>query len=158
MVAYHLDCVLHPISLTSWHFYCHGLPYKKGYLRSITPQKEISYEKRDPFPSWTASTWYKSCTFVAWMCATPAKVKEFHFFTRLNQDFWSDIAWWHTFIQCWNGLSMLHKFQFPFHMFTIHTDASGSLGCRAFINGQWLQWEWPRGGLHRVSWQNNLYR
>ena len=83
-------------------------------------------------------------TFVARMYATAAKVKELHFFTRLNRDFRSDIAWWHTFIQCWNGLSMLHHLQSPSHRFTIHTDASGSWGCGAFMNGQWLQWEWPR--------------
>ena len=81
-------------------------------------------------------------TFVARMYATAAKVKELHYFTRLNKEFRSDIAWWHTFIQCWNGLSMLHKSKSPSYRFTIHTDASGSWGCGAFMSGQWLQWEW----------------
>ena len=39
---------------------------------------------------------------------------------------------------------MLHKFQLPFYRFTIHTDASGSWGYVVFLNGQWLQWEWPK--------------
>ena len=81
-------------------------------------------------------------TFVARMYATAAKVKELHYFTRLNREFRSDIAWWYTFIQCWNGLSMLHKFKSPTYRFTIHTDASGSWGCGAFMSGQWLQWKW----------------
>ena len=50
-------------------------------------------------------------TFVARMYATAAKVKQLHFFTRLNKEFQSDVAWWHTFIHCWNGLSILHNFQ-----------------------------------------------
>ena len=39
-------------------------------------------------------------TFVARMYATAAKVKQLHYFTRLNKEFRSDIAWWHTFIHC----------------------------------------------------------
>lgn len=80
-------------------------------------------------------------TFVARMYATAAKVKQLHFFTRLNKEFRSDIAWWHTFIHCWNGLSMLRNVQLPY-AFTIYTDASGSWGCGAFMVGQWLQWKW----------------
>ena len=82
-------------------------------------------------------------TFVARMYATAAKVKQLHFFTRLNKDFRSDIGWWHAFTHCWNGLSMLHNFKSLSYRFTIHTDASGSWGCGAFMSGQWLQWEWP---------------
>ena len=36
MVAFHLDCVLHPSFLTSWQIFCHGLLNKKGYHRSFT--------------------------------------------------------------------------------------------------------------------------
>ena len=81
-------------------------------------------------------------TFVARMYATAAKVKQLHFFTRLNKEFQSDVAWWHTFIHCWNGLSILHNFQAPSHTVTIQTDASGSWGCGAFMSGQWIQWNW----------------
>ena len=81
-------------------------------------------------------------TFVARMYATAAKVKQLHFFTRLNKEFQSDVAWWHTFIHCWNGLSILHNFQSPSHTVTIQTDASGSWGCGAFMSGQWIQWNW----------------
>ena len=47
------------------------------------------------------------CTFMAWMYTTAAKVKELCYFTALNKEFQLDIAWWYSFIQCWNGLSML---------------------------------------------------
>ena len=83
-------------------------------------------------------------TFVARMYATAAKVKQLHYFTRLNKEFRSDIAWRHTFIHCWNGQSMLRSTNSHSYRFTIHTDASGSWGCGAFMSGQWLQWEWPR--------------
>ena len=39
---------------------------------------------------------------------------------------------------------MFHKLHPPSHRFTIHTDASGSWGCGAFMNRQWLPREWPR--------------
>ena len=80
--------------------------------------------------------------FVARMYATAAKVKQLHFFTQLNKEFQSDVAWWHTLIHCWNGLSILHNFQSPSHTVTIQTDASGYWGCGAFMSGQWIQWNW----------------
>ena len=64
--------------------------------------------------------------------------------TPLNKEFRSDIAWWHTFIHCWNGQSMLRSTKPHSYRFAIHTDASGSWGDRAFMSGQWLQWEWLR--------------
>ena len=81
-------------------------------------------------------------TFVARMYATAAKVKQLHFFTRLNKEFRSDVAWWHAFIHCWNGLSLLRDLKSSSYTVTIQTDASGSWGCGAFMSGQWLQWNW----------------
>lgn len=46
-------------------------------------------------------------TFTARMYSTAAKVKESNYFTRVNRDFRSDLQWWHTFINNWNGLSFL---------------------------------------------------
>ena len=36
---------------------------------------------------------------------------------QTNAELHSDLAWWHVFLQSWNGLSLLHS---------LHTDASGS--------------------------------
>ena len=77
--------------------------------------------------------------FVSRMYATTAKVKELHFYTRLNVEFRLDLCWWHTFLEDWNGLSLLRwddSNWTPQHI--IQTDASGSWGCGAFCNGQWL--------------------
>ena len=80
-------------------------------------------------------------TFMAWMHATAAKVKELYFFTRLDKEFQSDIAWWHDSIQCWNGLSMFHKFKSPSYRFIIHTNASSSWDC------MWCLHEWTMAAV-----------
>ena len=44
-------------------------------------------------------------TFASRMYATAAKLEKMHYFTRLNKEFHSDLAWWHAFLQSWNGLN-----------------------------------------------------
>ena len=87
-------------------------------------------------------------TFVSRMYWTAARVRELSFFVRLNRDFRSDVYWWHTFLNNWNGLSFLR------HMSTVHppdhriqTDASGGWGCGAFFEGRWLQCPWSSDWL-----------
>ena len=83
-------------------------------------------------------------TFVGRMYATAAKVKKLHFFTRLNREFRSDLTWWYTFVQKWNGLSIL---RYPYSAIlpesSIQTDASGTWGCGAVFGHRWFQWQWP---------------
>jgi len=43
--------------------------------------------------------------FVVCMYSTAAKVKQLGYYTRLSHDFHSDLAWWHTFLSQWNGVS-----------------------------------------------------
>ena len=72
--------------------------------------------------------------FVSRMYVTAAKVRELHFYTRLNVEFRSDLCWWHTFLTDWNGLSLLRwndNNWSPSHI--IQTDASGSY----FFQSQW---------------------
>ena len=83
-------------------------------------------------------------TFTSRLYATAAKLKKQHFYTRLNRQFRSDVAWWHTFLRHWNGLSILRD---PAVSSTpalvVQTDASGSWGCGAVFNHRWLQLKWP---------------
>ena len=82
-------------------------------------------------------------TFTARMYSTAARVKQLHHFTRLNQVFCSDLLWWHTFINSWNGLSFLHLAQHqPNFNYQIQTDASGSWGCGGYFSSQWFQPPW----------------
>ena len=82
-------------------------------------------------------------TFTARMYSTAAKVKELSYFTRLNREFRSDLQWWHTFINSWNGLSFL-RLSDPQSTFDcqVQTDAAGSWGCGAFYSTHWFQLRW----------------
>ena len=61
---------------------------------------------------------------------------------RLNATFRSDLVWWHTFLEHWNGVSM-----FPpscddtpdHHLFT---DVAGVVGCGAWSGSHWFQYLW----------------
>ena len=81
-------------------------------------------------------------TFVGRMYSVAAKVKELDHFTRLNKEFRSDLYWWYTFINEWNGISFIAPSVTP--QAIIQTDASGSWRCGAFFQGNWLQWKWPK--------------
>jgi len=88
-------------------------------------------------------------TFTSRMYATAAKLRKQHYYTRLNRQFRSDLAWWHTFLQHWNGVSILRD---PSVSSTppliIQTDASGLWGCGAVYNHHWLQLRWTK------EWEN----
>ena len=64
-------------------------------------------------------------------------------FLRLNIAARSDIQWWSTFIESWNGLSMMLPLRQQNPEVILTSDASGSWGCGAYCcNGQWLQYQW----------------
>ena len=46
-------------------------------------------------------------TFLSRMYATAAKLREMHFYTRLNKEFRSDLCWWDIFLESWNSISLL---------------------------------------------------
>ena len=83
--------------------------------------------------------------FLRRMIDTANKAKQLDHWIHLTTDFKSDLAWWRTFLQCWNGKSMMRvltPLQPP--AFTITTDASGSWGCGAYWleTHKWLQRPW----------------
>ena len=86
--------------------------------------------------------------FVARMYSTAAKLRKMHFISRLNISFRSDVLWWHTFLQAWNGFSILRHPAISHPEFWAQTDASGAWGCAAVLTPHWLQWQWP------LEWQN----
>ena len=82
--------------------------------------------------------------FVSHMYAVAAKLRELHFYIKLNVAFRSDLCWWHTFLTDWNGYSLLRWDNSTWaHDQLMQTDASGAWGCGSFWNGQWIQWCWP---------------
>ena len=63
-------------------------------------------------------------------------------FSRLNAEARSDIFWWHSFIQHWNGISMMVASRKCNPDVILTSDASGSWGCGAFYAGDWFQHQW----------------
>ena len=60
---------------------------------------------------------------------------------RLSVGFRSDLAWWRTFVDPWNGVSFLPP---PSHLprVDLTSDASGSWGCGAWHQNSWFQLQW----------------
>ena len=62
---------------------------------------------------------------------------------RLNHEFRLDLEWWHTFLSSWNGVSFwLFPGMSPPADVEVVSDASGSLGFGAYLNGAWLAVPW----------------
>ena len=61
---------------------------------------------------------------------------------KLNAGARSDLAWWHEFLEDWNGLSLLAALGELKPTVVLTSDASGSWGCGAFWNTKWLQLAW----------------
>ena len=66
-----------------------------------------------------------------------------HHHIRLNVDFRSDLAWWSTFVDSWNGITFLNLTQQVVPSMNVFTDASGTFGCGALWGNLWLQGQWP---------------
>ncbi len=54
----------------------------------------------------------------------------------------SDLAWWGTFQQSWNGTSMLLPRRRARPDAVVISNASGSWGCGAYWGHEWLQLQW----------------
>ena len=67
--------------------------------------------------------------------------RELDHWVHLNAIARSDLAWWYTFLQAWNGVSLLPS-QAPSIFIT--SDASGNWGCGALHGNAWFQLEWPQ--------------
>ena len=60
---------------------------------------------------------------------------------RLNTEFRADLAWWQSFVSCWNGISYLsNPYQLPIRQMA--SDASGQWGCGAYSGIHWFQVQW----------------
>ena len=64
-------------------------------------------------------------------------------FVRLNTAARSDIAWWNSFAEKWNGTSFLYEFSKSNPQVNVFSNASSSWGCGAFCQSQWFQLQWP---------------
>ena len=81
-------------------------------------------------------------TFVRHMIDLATMAKELHHHIRLNLSFRSDLLWWATFLQEWNGVGMLSTITHLPPNQHITSDASGSWGCAAFWDTYWFALPW----------------
>ena len=61
---------------------------------------------------------------------------------RLNEEFKSDLYWWHTYLGQWNGVSLLAAHVYHPPDTTLFTDASGNWGCGGTAGLEWFQCPW----------------
>ena len=61
---------------------------------------------------------------------------------RLGREFQSDLAWSCTFLEVWNGVSLLRAAKREVPDITITSDASGNWGCGTFWQNKWFQCSW----------------
>ena len=52
-------------------------------------------------------------SFLKRMIDESTKAKRLEHFIRFNEEAWSDLQWWHRFVEDWNGLSMRMEFPPP---------------------------------------------
>lgn len=95
-------------------------------------------------------------SFLSRMYNTAIRVRELHHYTRINHEFRSDLAWWHLFLEDWNGISF---FQVAGHLqtpsATVQTDASGNWGGWVILRGAGLAGNCPWNGARYPLWQKS---
>ena len=79
-------------------------------------------------------------TFVRRLIELLAVFEKREHWVRLNDSMRSDLTWWLTYMEGWNGISVLPIAGAP--TVPLVTDASGTWGCGAHWNTHWFQWEW----------------
>lgn len=75
------------------------------------------------------------------MIDTASKARRLDHWVQLREEFHSDLAWWKMFLEGWNGTGLFTQNSWnPGIVFTL--DTSGSWGCGASWQEQWLQCRW----------------
>ena len=84
-------------------------------------------------------------TFTRRMFELLGGIRQGHHRVRLNESFRSDLLWWLTFMEDWNGMSLIREPTGAHQSAHIWTDASGLFGCGAVDPAEraWFQFPWP---------------
>ncbi len=92
-------------------------------------------------------------TFMRQMFELKAKGGRGRRMCRLNAGFRLDIRWWATFLESWNGVSILRGLSRERSTNHVWTDASGSFGCGAWnpSTREWIQLAWSAVARPRVA-------
>ena len=83
-------------------------------------------------------------SFVSYLLALAASVKELHHHVRLNVECRLDLAMWLRFLTGWNGVALfLDKEVTKAADYALYTDASATMGYGGFFQNRWFQAGWP---------------
>ena len=85
-------------------------------------------------------------TFMRRMFELLAGTRLAHHHIRLSKAFRSDLLWWATFLEVWNGITMMQGGNSSQVSHQVWTDASGHFGCGAWwpAADSWLQLRWQQ--------------
>lgn len=83
-------------------------------------------------------------TFMRRMFELLAGTKKAFHHIKLGQAFRSDLLWWLTFMEEWNGVTIMNVDTNECPGFHVWSDASGGIGCGAveLASQQWFQLKW----------------
>ena len=82
-------------------------------------------------------------TFLRRMINLSTRRRNLEDWVTLNQEFRSDLAWWHMFMEEWNARGMMELLVVEWEPDEeLYTDASGSWGCGALATSEWFQCPW----------------
>ena len=90
-------------------------------------------------------------TFLRWMFELLAGTRKAFYHVRLGLSFQSDLLWWLTFAEAWNGVALIQTHPAERASYHIWSDASGSIGCGAVkpASQRWFQYQWPVPDHHQ---------
>ena len=136
------------ILIDSTNFELRLPPEKVGRLRTLLEiwqaKKSCKRKELESFLghlSHAASVIRPGRTFLCHLFSLLRQVRGPEHYVRLNATARADIAWWWCFLHTWNGTSF---FPLPDPLTHVHSDASGSFGCGALVEGLgWFQIRWP---------------
>ena len=81
--------------------------------------------------------------FLRRMIDAAHKTKQLDHWVHLTAEFMSDLAWWHCFLDYWNGRGMMQSVSANWSPnCCFFTDASGGWGCGACWENLWIQCQW----------------
>ena len=72
-----------------------------------------------------------------------AATKKLHHHIPLRGTVKSDLAWWDTFLESWNGVAIIPPTIPVAPPHQVYTDVAGGFGCGAIWGRHWFQYMWP---------------
>ena len=79
-------------------------------------------------------------TFIRSLIDAFTAAKHLDHYIHLSAQARADLTWWHTFVQSWNGKSLLPE---PEPAQSLYSDTSGSWGFGALCEHNWFSAPWP---------------